>query len=427
MSKKSRRQARSQKQVPKLPSQAAIIRPNPEKQTIGQQVNNQVLSRLRMLGVNPDSPTPSILPTPVPRTNGVEKINVKLPDVPPLPTNGAVVSPQVEEKLLSHWPECPQYYDRNEWTQSLKNRDYYDEQQLIDDCALSWFSYPRQALQYSEFVFTTPDMAQKVLDAMPLNRNEIQDHSDAISRDMANGRFIQTDDSISLNKLSNFHDGQHREQAIIKAAKLDPNFKGWPLYYTWNVPVEAIYTKDSGKNRTTYHRLQILSPDLKLTQKHMAVCRAMMMGMTARQMTYTDSEVGEFFVRHKDVISWLGKFKCLNKQRADLQAVMGKSLLWWGLDVVEPFLQRLQSMQFTGDGDPAKTLFVWLNKQKEQGKRRAFVAPVIYYKKSLAAIYAHATGKPCVKVTQKKDDIFEWLAGWEVPPNAPAIVAASKE
>lgn len=392
MSKKSRRLARSQNQVAAKPSQAAIIRPNPETQTIGQQVNNRVLFRL---GVNPEAS-----------------------DVPPLQI--------IEEKLPSHWPPCPQFYDKNEWIQSLKNRDYYDEKQLLDNCEKSWFSYPRQTLQYSDFVFTTPDMAQKVLDAMPLNRNEISDHSDALSRDMVNGRFIQTDDSISLNKISNCHDGQHRETAIIKAAKLDPNFKGWPLYYTWNVPVEAIYTKDSGKNRTTYHRLQILSPDLKLTQKHMAVCRAMMMGMTSRTMTYTDSEVGEFFIKHKDVISWIGKFKCLAKQRADLQAVMGKALLWWGVGVVEPFLQRLQTMQFTGDGDPAKTLFVWLNKQKEQGKRRAFVAPVIYYKKSLAAIYAHATGKLCVKVTQKKDDIFEWLAGWEIPPDAPAIVAAAK-
>jgi hypothetical protein len=163
-----------------------------------------------------------------------------------------------------------------------------------------------------------------------------------------------------------------------------------------------------------------LSPELKLTGKHMAVCRAMMMGMTARGMTYTDSEVGEFFVKHKDVLNWLGSFKFLKKQRADIQAVMGKAYLWWGGSCVEPFIQRMQSMQFTGDGDPAKTLFVWLARQKDQGKRRAFVPPIVYYKKSLASIHAHATGKSTVRIYQKKDDIFEWLAGWEVPPGAPA-------
>lgn len=51
--------------------------------------------------------------------------------------------------------------------------------------------------------------------------------------------------------------------------------------------------------------------------------------------------------------------------------------------------------------------------------RTAYVSPVIYYKKTLSAVHAHASGRDAKRITAKEQDIFEWGPGWTVPPGAP--------
>jgi len=102
-----------------------------------------------------------------------------------------------------------------------------------------------------------------------------------------------------------------------------------------------------------------------------------------------------------------------------LQAVFGKALLWWGEEIVGPFVERLEDIVFTGEGDPARALYAWLQDAKQKGRRTAYVSPIIYYKKALAAIHAHAEGRDAKRIMAKDKDIFEWLPGWVVPPDAP--------
>jgi hypothetical protein len=109
----------------------------------------------------------------------------------------------------------------------------------------------------------------------------------------------------------------------------------------------------------------------------------------------------------------------LRGYRADLQAVIGKALLWWGEDVVGPFVRRMKKIAFNGEDDPAKALYLWLQKAKQEGRRASYANPMVYYKKTLAAIYAAAANKGAKKIYQKQDDIFEWNSGWDVPDGAP--------
>jgi hypothetical protein len=246
---------------------------------------------------------------------------------------------------------------------------------------------------------------------MPINRKKITPHVEKLRRDIINHRWLQTHESICVNKLGNMQDGQHRADAIIKAEM------GWPIYVTWNVPPSGIYATDSGNKRPVNEKLQFLFPELKVTSKTAAICRSMMAGLDNRGVNYTESELATFMFTHSRVVNWISVN--LPSYRADLLAVMAKALLWWGEAKISPFVERLRTIQFTGDGDPAKALYIWLQNAKQQGKRTAYVSPILFYKKTLAAINAHIIGKDSYRLNAKENDVFEWLLEWKVPADAP--------
>jgi len=332
-----------------------------------------------------------------------------------LPVAPVPVTPPAPQVVLlpgpAHWPACPVNCDAAEWRRAMEHHDYYLQCAEKDNNAKPWFQYPRVVHQYSEFVYITPEMAQKLLDYNPINRKIKMGHVEGLKRDIQNHRWLQTHESIAVNKLGNMHDGQHRALAIIKA------WTGWPIYLTWNVPPEGIYATDSGDKRPINEKLGFLFPDLKMTNKTAALCRSMMWGLSNRGLRYTESEIASFMLKHQRVINWIMtnvRSKYVN-YRADLQAVIGKGMLWWGEEIVGPFVERLRTVQFCGEGDPAKALYLWLQNSKKQ---KSNVPPVIYYKKALAAIHAHALKRDAKRIISKEQDIFEWLPGWNIPDDA---------
>ena len=333
-----------------------------------------------------------------------------------LPTAPVPSTPPTIIVMPDHWPACPSNCDMDEWRRAMENHDYYLACATKDNNAKPWFQYPRHTHQYSEFVYITPDMAARLLDFNPINRKIKMTHVEGLKRDIQNHRWLQTHESIAINKLGNMHDGQHRAVAIIKAGT------GWPFYVTWNVAPEGVYATDSGDKRPINEKLGFLFPDLKMTHKTAALCRSMMWGLSNRGVRYTESEIAAFMLKHQRVIDWIVQHvrsRFIN-YRADLQAVIGKGLLWWGEEVIGPFVERMRTVQFCGEGDPAKALYLWLQNAKQQGRRTAYVSPVIYYKKALAALHAHAAKRDAKRITAKEQDIFEWLPGWNVPEDAPS-------
>jgi hypothetical protein len=191
------------------------------------------------------------------------------------------------------------------------------------------------------------------------------------------------------------------------------------------VPPEAIYATDSGDKRPVNEKLGFLFPDLRMTHKTAALCRSMMAGLANRGTRYTETEIAGFMIQHKSVLEWLTSN--LHNYRADLQAVLGKALLWWGEEVVGPFVDRLRTVLFKSEGDPARSLYHWIQNAKQKGRKDSYANPVTYYKKTLAAIHAHAANKDAKRIIAKEQDIFEWLPGWKVPENAPCAGKVFKE
>jgi hypothetical protein len=317
------------------------------------------------------------------------------------------------------WAECPANCDLMEWRRAQENRDHYLLCKMNDSEDKPWFQFPRFAYQYSEFVYITPDMAEELLKFNPVNRKVKQSWVEALRRDILNHRWLQTHESIAINKLGNMHDGQHRGHAVIKAGV------GWPIYCTWNVPPEAIYATDSGDKRPVNEKLGFLFPDLRMTHKTAALCRSMMAGLANRGTRYTETEIAGFMIQHKAALEWLTSH--LHNYRADLQAVLGKALLWWGEEVVGPFVDRLRTVLFISEGDPARALYHWIQNARQKGRKESYANPVTYYKKTLAAIHAHAANKDAKRIISKEQDIFEWLPGWKVPETAPCAGKVFKE
>jgi hypothetical protein len=332
-----------------------------------------------------------------------------LPTTTPATPTAPITPPKVSPV---HWPACPASCDPAEWQRAMENHDHYIQCAEKDNNVKPWFQYPRYTHQYSEFVYITPDMAKLLLEFNPLNRKIKMAHVDGLKRDIQNNRWLQTHESIAINKLGNMHDGQHRAVGVIKADK------GWPFYVTWNVPPEAIYATDSGDKRPINEKLAFLFPDLKMTHKTAALCRSMMWGLSNRGIRYTESEIANFMFKHQRIVDWT--MRSMRAYRSDLQAVIAKSMLWWGEAIIGPFVERLHTVQFVGDGDPAKALFLWLQNSKQAGKRTGHMGPILYYKKTLAAIQAHAAQRETKRITAKEQDVFEWLPGWEVPGTAPS-------
>jgi len=309
-----------------------------------------------------------------------------------------------------HWPVCPAHINPREWRRALENRDYYQYKALeANQPGMYWYNFPRQDLQYSELVYCDPEMMKELKLRMPINRPEDRAHMDAVARDIDGERWLQTSESLDINTLGNFQNGQHRADACIKVNK------GWVFYVTWNVPPESIFVTDSGKRRSTNQQVQLVF-DSKLTSKHTAVCRAMMNGLNKGKV-WSDSEIADFAVQYAEVLEWvtdkLTSRKPERNYRADVQAVIAKVYLYWGKDTIEPFADRMATLNWTGDGDPVKSLWEWIQRAKKEHE-----PPVMYYKKTLGAIQAHLEGREYFNVHAKDEDVFQWKAPeWEVPPN----------
>lgn len=311
-----------------------------------------------------------------------------------------------------HWPKCPESYNVNEWVRALQNKEYYEERQRKDGERRAWFQYPRHPYQYSELVYCTPHMMEELLKHMPTNRKQKLQWIDTIARDLEDENWMQTHESIAVNTEGNMHDGQHRAEGVIKSGK------AWPMYITWNVPPEAIFVSDSGERRKVNDKIQFLFPDAKITNKTAALCRSLMWGLDNRSMKYSETEIAEFAVKHQDAILWVSEK--LKGYRADIQAVIVKALLWYGETEITPFVERLRQVQFLGTGDPVKTFYLWLQQSKKEGARhKSYTGPLLFYKKTLAAVQAYALNKPCHRIHVREEDLFQWLPGWEVPPEAP--------
>lgn len=291
------------------------------------------------------------------------------------------------------------------WKEAKENRDYYLRRQADSREKLPWFFYVRKEGQYSEFVMLNTEMSQALLDNIwkteegnrPLKIWLKEGHK----RDILSGQWIPSDEAIGIDFNHVVYNGRHRMTAMVESKK------EWPWYITFNCLEEAKLVVDSGAKRSSVEKLRLVM-DTKLGNRTTGFCKAVMRGIQNR-VRYTESEIVEFAHKWSELIHWVSVH--LPAARAEVQAAVAKAYLWYGGQEIEPFCDRLKNVRFPEDGDPAKALYVALERSKVNRSNQTLVS----YKKTLAAIDALMTKRAISKLYEKEEDIFQWQDGWELP------------
>ena len=362
-----------------------------------------MLKRMAELGVFDQSP---LIPL-TEEMKGLKKQALdavgKIQEVPKV-IDGKIQLPS-KEVIQAHLSQA-EAQNRMVYDEAIANQKYYLD--LSAKTGNLWYRHPKRAGQYSEFVLVSPDMGTDLMKRNINNRPIGPRTVDAYARDMVCGHWIQTGESIKVNVFGDFQDGQHRTGAIIQNRNICPD--GQILYVTFGVPFEAYLAQDSGKTRSVNSKLERLFGKEKTKgSKIPAICKAMMAGSTPRTRKFTEFEVASFMEKHAEVADMA--CKVFPHGRSDICASLAKAILLYGYEKLEPFINRIREVMFTGKEDPARTLYEWLGRIK--GMKG--VRDITVYRKTSQAIDCFLKNKPCMKLTEKEDDFFEWGINWSVP------------
>jgi len=292
-----------------------------------------------------------------------------------------------------------------------ENKNFYLEKQAASVAIgqwKPWFHFIKKENQYSEFVTLNNQMVKELLNAIWTevdgNRKIKEWLKDAYKRDIENGRWIPSDESIGIDYNHTVYNGRHRLTAILESGK------EWPFYITFNCLEEAKFTVDSGAKRNSSEKLRMVI-DTKLGNRTTGFCKAIMRGVQSR-VQYTETEIAEFAHQWEPLIGWISKN--LPTARAEVQAAIAKAYLYYGPEKIEPFCERLREVKFTEDNDPARALFFALQRSKVNRINVALVA----YKKTLQAIDCIVHNKGLQRVFERDEDIFQWQENWQLPGQA---------
>ena len=203
-------------------------------------------------------------------------------------------------------------------------------------------------------------MMEQLLERNSVNRN-VRDRLTIIyARDMAEGRWIPTDEAVSIDTNSSLGDGQHRCLALIHATDEYDDFEGTPMWITFNVLPQAKLVVDSGAKRNVKDKFDLVV-GRRTKPKLSPVCRAMMRGVKP-SASFSESQLMEFLVKHGETVEWA--INCLPKLRSDVIAAVAKASFVYDEGDLENFCHALHTMTW-GPGDcPVKALFKFLTNRK---------------------------------------------------------------
>lgn len=323
----------------------------------------------------------------------------KPPEVKPEPIQ-PIVATEAEQSIIAS-----NRHKELIWREARENRDYYIEQQLIDDEKLPWFRYVKKESQYSEFVMLDKSMALALLKSIwqenDGNRKLKEWLKDTYKRDILTDRWIPSDEAIGIDYNGVVYNGRHRLTALFESEK------EWPFYMTFNCLEEAKFTVDSGAKRSSSEKLRLVI-NANMGNRTTGFCKAIMRGLNGK-LRFTETEIAEFAIKWENLIVWISEH--VPTQRAEVQAAIAKAYLWYGPEKIVPFCERLCKLTFAEDGDPARALYLALQRHKMTRVNVTSVA----YKKTLNSIDAVMTNKAMSRLYEKDEDIFLWQPNWELP------------
>jgi uncharacterized protein (DUF427 family) len=321
------------------------------------------------------------------------KQSIKLVNVEPLVQKKLVVANNQKELI---------------WFEADENRNHYLKLQNADNNKNPWFRYIKKETQYSEFVMLTTAMAQELLDHIWTeddgNRTLKVWLKDNYKRDILNGDWIPSDESIGIDVNGHVYNGRHRMTALVES-EIE-----YPFYVTFNALEQAKFTVDSGAKRTAAEKLKLVI-DTPLGSKTSSFCKALM--NSGDNKRFTETEIALFASKWQPLLAWVKEF--VPTQKVEVQAAIAKAYLLFGPEKIEPFCRRLSNLTFNGEDDPAKALYVSMNRARLQRNNATGVA----YQKTINTLVCLLEDKGVKKLyTNKKKDFFEWNENWSAPKEA---------
>lgn len=211
----------------------------------------------------------------------------------------------------------------------------------------------------AEFVFVTPDLAQKWLGANVTNRNLSKSLVARYARDIVEGRWKLNGATISFASGDDLLDAQHRLHAIIQAQTLDQNFAGLEMLVVRGLEPESRVTIDSGRLRSVADELHMRNlPEAQLTGALARVAINYLEG-TRLETPRSKSEVMEFVDANPSVFeaAKLGReaYKVIRPNA--LGAVLFLGMLSGGMETrAESFVRALARGAGLREGDPRLAL-----------------------------------------------------------------------
>lgn len=99
-------------------------------------------------------------------------------------------------------------------------------------------------------LFVTPQIAQQKLTGNLINRTLSPDIVERYALDMLAGRWRRNNNAIGFTPEGELLDGQHRLSAVVRAAEIDPAFKGVDMEIVDDLNADARRTIDIGRKRS---------------------------------------------------------------------------------------------------------------------------------------------------------------------------------
>lgn len=124
---------------------------------------------------------------------------------------------------------------------------YYTQPEQVD---LGWFTTPHPA-PWMRWVQITPYIARHLLDHHNCNNRPIDDNAADYYRNIILiGKWHLTHQGLAIDTAGILQDGQHRLEAVCRAAEADATFEGVPFAVFVGMPEENFKAIDEGKLRT---------------------------------------------------------------------------------------------------------------------------------------------------------------------------------
>lgn len=268
----------------------------------------------------------------------------------------------------------------------------------------------------TEFVAVNPETAEKWLGQNHGNRQLRPRKVEAYARDMRNGNWMTSGDSIKFDWNGRLIDGQHRLEAVIDSGTtirvlvvrgLEPRVQD----------VLDVNARRSNADALRFNGVTVHATDIAAVAK-IANARAMGLLSTATSVQVpelTNAEVLAWFEEHPEVANAIALARRVYKAIGGTPSALGYAI--WRLEQIDAlatveFFTSMSEFRTKGHGDPRVALLRSFNRMREQGVR---ITPALQLRYVFAAWNAWRAGKSVTTFPRVTADGNGGTAGVAVP------------